>query len=60
MENGGIKGVNFFKKQSLKDKKDANCLMVKNTIAVALTECFPAKSSLDNGVSDIAITREVS
>jgi hypothetical protein len=55
-----IKGVNLGLKQALKDKKNATCFMVINTIPVALAECFPANSSFDNGVSAVAIMREAS
>jgi hypothetical protein len=55
MENGGIKGVNFFKKQSLKDKKDADCFVVRNTIPATSAECFPANSSFNSGVPAIVM-----
>jgi hypothetical protein len=46
-----LNGVNLVVKQALKDKKDATCFMVKNTVP----ECFPANSSFDNGVSAMVI-----
>jgi hypothetical protein len=60
MEKEGIKGVNLVMKQALRDKKNATCFMVKNTIPVTLTECFPVNSSFDNGVSAMVIMIDVS
>jgi hypothetical protein len=54
-----IKGVNLGLKQALKDKRNATCFTVINTIPVTLAECFPANSSSGNGVSAKVIMREV-
>jgi hypothetical protein len=37
-EKGGIKGVNLAMKQTLEDKKNATCFMVKRAIPMTLTE----------------------
>jgi hypothetical protein len=58
-EMGGIKGVNLAMKQAHKDKKNATCFMVKNTIPMTFTECFPTNSRFHSGVSAVVIMRKV-
>jgi hypothetical protein len=45
-EKAGIKGVNLVMKQAPKDKKNATCFMVKNTVPVALAERFNQASMM--------------
>jgi hypothetical protein len=59
-ENEETKGDNLGLKQALKDKENATCLIIINTIPVTLAECFLANSSFSNGVSAMVIVIEES
>jgi hypothetical protein len=54
-ERERMKGLNLVMKQALKDEANSTCLVVKDTIPVTVTECFPVNSSFDNGVSAMVI-----